>query len=302
MSAGHEWPAAIGGRSPVARFMALVRAQVVVRWRRLQPTARRGLSIVAVMIVLGLVVPLLSPYDPIYGSKNPALAPPSLQFLFGTDQLGRDVFVRSFAATRIDLALAAAGVAVPLVVGTLVGSLIGSTRSRLVQYIGEVTIEGINAFPTLIVIIALVAAFGAGETSILVALWITAWARYAKVARARARVVRDIDYIEVVRGLGYSWPRILVFHITPNVLPVAFAYAISHFVEVVLAIAAMSFLGAGVQAPTPEWGVMMSDGRIYMTVAWWMVVFPAILLTITAVGVSLLATDQTSDAFAEVAR
>jgi peptide/nickel transport system permease protein len=188
------------------------------------------------------------------------------------------------------------------VIGTLVGSVIGATRNRLVQYVGEVAIEGINAFPTLIVVIALVAAFGTGATSILAALFITAWARYAKVARARARVVRDLGYIDVARGLGFPWPRILVFHIAPNVYPVAVAYAISHFVEVVLAIAALSFLGAGVQPPTPEWGVMMSDGRIYLAQAWWMVLFPGILLSVTAIGVSLLASDQTSDAFTVAAK
>ena len=254
------------------------------------------------MLALGVVIPLVSPYDPVRGSDNPALSPPSIEHPFGTDHLGRDVFVRSFAATRIDMALAAIGVAVPLVAGTLLGSVIGSTRRRFVQYVGEVAIEGINAFPTLIVVIALLAAFGTGANSILAALWLTAWARYAKVARARARVVCDLGYVEVVRGLGFSWPRILVRHIAPNVYPVSVAYAISHFVEVILAIAALSFLGAGVQPPTPEWGVMMSDGRLYLAQAWWMVLFPGLLLSVTAIGVSLLASDQTSDAFTEVAR
>lgn len=271
-------------------------------WAVRSRTARQGITIVAIVLALGILIPWLSPQDPVRGSDNPALSPPSLEHPFGTDHLGRDVFVRTFAAVRIDLALAAVGVAVPMAVGTLIGSLIGSTKRRSVQTAGDVVIEGINAFPTLIVVIALLAALGTGAASILIALFLTAWARYAKVARARAQVVRDMAYVEVVRGLGFSPLRILVRHILPNVHGVAGAYAISHFVEVVLAIAALSFLGAGVQPPTPEWGVMMSDGRLYLAQAWWMVLFPGLLLSVTAIGVSMLASNATDSAFARVAK
>jgi peptide/nickel transport system permease protein len=271
-------------------------------WNGMPPRVRTGLVIVGCLVALSLVIPLLSPYDPQRGTGTDPLSPPSVPHLLGTDHLGRDVFVRTFVAARLDLLLAAVGVSLPLVVGTLVGSTIGSTRSRLVQYLGEVAIEGINAFPTLIVVIALIAAFGPGANSILVALFLTAWARYAKVARGRALTIRDIGYLHVARGLGYRWPRILAVHVAPNVFPTTISYAVSDFVIVILAIAGLSFLGAGVQPPTPEWGAMMSEGRLYLAQAWWLALAPGILLSITAVAVSLIASGRTEDAFTQSAR
>lgn len=254
-------------------------------------------------MVLSFLVPVLSPYDPQRGTGTDPLVAPSTRHLLGTDHLGRDVFVRAFVAARLDLLLATVGVSVPLIVGTLIGSMIGSTRNRLVQYMGEAAIEGINAFPTLVVVIALIAAFGPGASSILVALFLTAWARYAKVARGRALTIRDQGYLQVARGLGYGWPRILAVHVAPNVFPTTVSYAVSDFVIVILAVAALSFLGAGVQPPTPEWGAMMSEGRLYLAQAPWIALGPGVLLSITAVAVSLIATSsEAENAFRQAAR
>lgn len=273
------------------------------RWSRLPPRVRAGLLIICALVVLSFVVPLISPYDAQRGTGTDPLTAPSTQHLLGTDHLGRDVLLRTFVAARLDLLLAAVGVSLPLVMGTLIGSMIGSTRIRLVQYLGEVAIEGINAFPTLIVVIALIAAFGPGASSILVALFLTAWARYAKVARGRALTIRELGYLQVARGLGYSWPRILAVHVAPNVFPTTISYAVSDFVIVILAIAGLSFLGAGVQPPTPEWGAMMSEGRLYLAQASWIALGPGILLSITAIAVSLVAsTGASEDAFMQSTR
>ncbi|MYC45733.1 MAG: ABC transporter permease [Acidimicrobiia bacterium] len=256
-------------------------------WRAMSPGMRFGIGIMVLMIVLSIVVPALSPYDTRKGGPDANL-PPSGEYWFGTDHLGRDVFARTFEAARIDIILAAAAVSVPLLVGTIVGSIIGITRSRLVQNVGDLAIEVINSFPTLIIVIALVAAFGRGTRGILLGLFITAWARYAKVARARALIIRDMDYLEAGRCLGYSRARILSRHVAPNVFPLTLAYAVSDFVVVIGAIAGLSFLGAGVQPPTPEWGAMLNDARLHIFRAWWPVLFPGIMLSITALGVSLI--------------
>ncbi len=258
------------------------------RWRSLPFGLRVGAGLVGVIVLLSIVIPMLSPYDPLRG--GPGLnTPPSSRHWFGTDHLGRDVFVRTWMAARIDIALAAVAVAVPLVVGTAVGSIIGVTRSRIVQYMGDLAIEVINAFPTLIIVIALVAAFGRGVRGILLGLFLTAWARYAKVARGRALAIREMDYLEASRCLGYGRFRILGFHVAPNVMPITIAYAVSDFVVVFLAIAGLSFLGAGVQPPTPEWGGMLNDSRLFITNAWWPALFPGALLSVTALGVALIA-------------
>ena len=267
-------------------------ASVLHGWSELTTRARVAVAILAAMIALSVIVPLLSPYDPLRGTGTAPLAPPSPLHPFGTDHLGRDVFVRSFAAARADLLLASVAVAVSLLAGTLVGSFIGSTRNRFVRWAGDVSIEAINAFPAVIIVIALIAAVGTGPAGVLLALLLTAWARYATVARARARVVSDMPYTEIARGIGYSRLRILAVHIVPNVLPVTRAYAASHFVEVIVAIAALSFLGAGFQPPSPEWGAMMSDGRLDLTRAAWPVLFPGVLLSLTAIAVSALASER----------
>ena len=252
------------------------------------PSMRFGIAIMVLIIVLSIVIPAVSPHDTRRGGPDANL-PPSAEYWFGTDHLGRDVFARTFEAARIDIVLAAAAVSVPLLVGTIVGSIIGITRSRLVQNAGDLAIEVINSFPTLIIVIALVAAFGRGTRGILLGLFITAWARYAKVARARALIIRDMDYLEAGRCLGYSRARILGRHVAPNVFPLTLAYAVSDFVVVILAVAGLSFLGAGVQPPTPEWGAMLNDARLHIFRAWWPVLFPGLLLSITALGVSLIA-------------
>ncbi len=262
------------------------------RWRALPPSMQFGLALIGLIIFLSIIIPVASAHSATIGSPDANL-PPSSEHWFGTDHLGRDVFVRTFAAARIDIILAAAAVSVPLVVGTLVGSIIGVTRSRLVQSAGDLAIEVINSFPTLIIVIALVAVFGRGTRGILFGLFITAWARYAKVARARALAIRDMDYLEASRCLGYSKFRILGFHVTPNVMPLTIAYAVSDFVVVILAIAGLSFLGAGVQPPSPEWGAMLNEGRPYMLRAWWPLVFPGALVSITALGVALIASGMT---------
>jgi peptide/nickel transport system permease protein len=282
--------------------LAAPMAAVGARLKRVPPRVQVGLVMIGCLVVLSVLVPLLSPYDPQRGTGSDPLMAPSGQHLLGTDHLGRDVLVRAFVAAQMDLLLATVGVSLPLVVGTLVGSMIGSTRSRVVQYVGEVAIEGINAFPTLIVVIALIAAFGPGVNGILVALFMTAWARYAKVARGRALTIRDLGYLQVARGLGYGWPRILAIHVAPNVFPTTISYAVSDFVVVILAIAGLSFLGAGVQPPMPEWGAMMSEGRLYLARAWWIALGPGVLLSFTAVAVSLIASGSSEDAFTQSPR
>ena len=281
-SLGEAGARSIGASEP-RPWLGRVRAG----WRAMSPGMRFGIGIMVLMIVLSIVVPAFSPYDTRKGGPDANL-PPSAEYWFGTDHLGRDVFARTFEAARIDIILAAAAVSVPLLVGTIVGSIIGITRSRLVQNVGDLAIEVINSFPTLIIVIALVAAFGRGTRGILLGLFITAWARYAKVARARALIIRDMDYLEAGRCLGYSRARILSRHVAPNVFPLTLAYAVSDFVVVIGAIAGLSFLGAGVQPPTPEWGAMLNDARLHIFRAWWPVLFPGIMLSITALGVSLI--------------
>lgn len=247
-----------------------------------------GLAIVMMIVLLSIMVPLFSPYDPLVGVSEP-LSSPSPSNFFGTDQLGRDVFTRTFASGRLDLMLALIGVAGPLFIGTLLGAILGTTRSSLVVWFWLMLIDAINAFPFIVLVIAIVAIMGPGVSGLLIGLTAVNWARYAKIARARALILRRSDFVEVTRVLGYSRIRVLVRHILPNVFSETIAYGLSDFVIVVLAVSALSFLGAGVRPPTAEWGAMMADGRVYLQTHWWITVFPGLALSLAAIGVALLA-------------
>ncbi len=173
--------------------------------------------------------------------------------------------------------------------GTILGAVIGTTSSRVVQGVWTTLIDGINAFPLIILIIAIVAAIGPGVTGIVVAVLLTNWARYARIARARALVVSKADYVQALRMLGYSRPRVILRHVLPNTYTETLAYAFSDFVIIVTTVAGLSFLGLGVRPPDAEWRAMMSEGRLFLSQAPWVVVFPGLALSLTATGVALLA-------------
>jgi peptide/nickel transport system permease protein len=255
---------------------------------RLNPEAWWGLAMLAPIVALGVLVPLLGPYDPTTGAGMP-LTSPSLAHPFGTDDLGRDVFTRTFAAAQLDILLALVGVAIPLLIGTLIGGVIGTTRLRLVSAAWTIVIEGINAFPFIVLVIAIVSVVGPGVQGVLIGLALTNWARYARIARGRALTLRGADFIAATEVLGYSRTRVLLVHVLPNVYSETLAYGVSDFVIVIIVVAGLSFLGVGIRPPAPEWGAMMSDGRLFLTQAWWITTFPGLALSLTAVGVALVA-------------
>jgi peptide/nickel transport system permease protein len=256
-------------------------------FRSFPATGRAGIIVIAVIIALGVLVPLLSPYDTV-SSVAGSLESPSLEHPFGADQLGRDVFTRSFAAVQLDIAVALVGVLIPLLTGTIVGALASTTDIRIVRGTIETFIDGINAFPFLILALGVIAVIGTGVVSVIVAIALTSWARYAKLARTRASIIRDADFVSALRLLGYGRTRIIVRHILPNTFSETFAYGVSDFTLVILVVASLSFLGAGVRPPTAEWGAMMADGRLFLANAPWLLIGPGIVLTITAFGVSLI--------------
>lgn len=263
-----------------------VRRRVPERWWLRGIGAGSLLSLLLVAL-LGIVVPIVSPYSISEFAGQP-FEGPSLQHPFGSDQFGRDVFTRTFAAAPLDLGLAVLGVSVPFLVGTLVGVLIGTTRFALVDWVWMAVIEGINAFPSLVLMIAIIGAVGVGVPGIIVAIWVTSWARYARIARARASVIRETEFVQAAQLLGYSRARIIARHLIPNAYEETAAYALSDLVIVILGVAGLSFLGLGVRPPTPEWGYMLNEGRAFLDRAWWMSIFPGAILSITAVSVALL--------------
>ena len=258
--------------------------------KKVRPEGTLGIFIGAAMmgslLLAGLLIPWFGKYEANEISAD-QLLPPSRTHFFGTDILGRDVFARVFDAVFIDIGTAFVGVLIPLTVGTIIGTLLGISRNRRVNsFIGSL-IDGINAFPFLIFVIALVAFLGAGLGSIIFALSLVHWARYARIARTRAVVVNEQGYVEAARTLGYSRSRILFRHIIPNVSSETRAYALSDFIIVIIAVAALSFLGLGVNPPQAEWGAMIKDGANIITLAWWAAVFPGLAICWAGISVAV---------------
>lgn len=245
-------------------------------------------SIMFVTIVLmGILVPLFHRFGP-YDLVGDPLQSPNLTYLFGTDQLGRDIFSRTFHAVYLDLGVAFIGVSIPFIMGTLIGIILGtSTNKWITNLIGSI-IDGINAFPLLIIAVASIAFLGPGLSSVIIILSLVNWARYAKIARTKAVVVSKANYIEAAYTLGYPKRRIFRKHIGPNVSSETIAFALGDFVLVVLLVAGLSFLGLASTPPTAEWGAMINEGRSYLISSKWVSTFPGIALCWSAISVSLV--------------
>ena len=245
-------------------------------------------SIMFVTIVLmGILVPLFHRFGP-YDLVGDPLQSPNLTYLFGTDQLGRDIFSRTFHAVYLDLGVAFIGVSIPFIMGTLIGIILGTSTNKWISNLIGSIIDGINAFPLLIIAVASIAFLGPGLSSVIIILSLVNWARYAKIARTKAVVVSKANYIEAAYTLGYPKRRIFRKHIGPNVSSETIAFALGDFVLVVLLVAGLSFLGLASTPPTAEWGAMINEGRSYLISSKWVSTFPGIALCWSAISVSLV--------------
>jgi peptide/nickel transport system permease protein len=249
---------------------------------------RVGIALIVAVALACVLIPIVDTTDPDALVALP-LQPPSRAHPFGTDTLGRDVFVRVFTAGRVDIALAALGVLVPFFFGTVIGTVIGATRHGAVDAVAMRLTDAVIAFPFIILVLVIVLIIGpdtvvpplpAGGASILVAVWLVNWAIYARLARTRTRVLRGEDFVSAVRLLGFSHARIVARHLLPSVWPTTATYAVTDALLIVGLIAALPFLGAGIQPPTPEWGSIMYEGRGVLLQAPW--------ISLTTVGIVLI--------------
>ncbi|MCW5720105.1 MAG: ABC transporter permease [Devosia sp.] len=245
-----------------------------------RPTAMAGLVVIVAMIALSLLAPLISPYDPAQLAVRNRLLPPSWQHLFGTDDLGRDIFTRVLYSGRTSIAVGFAVVIFASIIGVFLGLIAGFFRkadapvSRL--------IDAMMAFPDILLAIALVAALGASATNVVIALGVVYAPRLARVVRASTLVIRELPYVEAARALGVPTPVTLVRHVLRNVTSPLLVQATFIFANAILAEAGLSFLGVGISPDIPTWGTMISVGRQYMEQAPWIMWFPggAIILAV----------------------
>ncbi|MDE2199014.1 MAG: ABC transporter permease [Rhodospirillales bacterium] len=260
--------------------------------RRPPPAILLLLAILAGFVVMALAAPLLAPYDPLHQSLLARLRPPGTalragHFLLGTDDLGRDLLSRLIFGARASLAVAASSVAVSLATGSLLGLLAGWRRGWSEIVIMRL-VDSMLSIPAILLAVLTVAVLGPGFVKLVLVLGLTRWPRYTRVAYAQTLQVAALPYIRAAEMAGCRPWRILLRHILPNIAGPLLVVATSEFGLMILFEAGLSFLGLGIQPPTPSWGSIMSAGRDYVARAWWLTVFPGAALFLLVLSVNLL--------------
>lgn len=262
------------------------------RVRKLPPWARQstfivGIVIVALFLVISLVPQLFTSYDPIAIDATARLKGPSAAHLFGTDNFGRDVFARVLYGAKLDLFMGVLGTLIPFVIGVTLGLIAGYYGGFIDSLLMRI-IDVLMALPFTILVIVIMTILGQGLQNVYIALWVVGWMAYARLVRGEVLVLKNSEFIQSAVISGYTDARVLLRHLLPNVISAAVVFAASDVVLCMLTGASMSYLGMGVQLPTPEWGAILNEGRGYISRAWWITFFPGLFMAITGVGFSLL--------------
>jgi len=282
----HDW--LMSDRPSSRRQAALGRAYA--GWRTF---ARNRLALLGLVIVLGLMLmallaPWLAPFDPSVGDlQTTRLLPPSTTNWLGTDDQGRDILSRVIHGSRITLFVVVLVAVLAAPIGLVVGTVAGYGGGLIDAALMRVT-DIFLAFPRLILALAFVAALGPGIENAVLAIAITSWPPYARIARAETLTIRQTDYIAAVRLIGASPWRIVLRHIMPLCLPSVIVRVTLDMAGIILTAAGLGFLGLGAQPPSPEWGAMIAGGRQYVLDSWWVAAGPGLAIFIVSLAFNLL--------------
>jgi len=259
-------------------------------WRRLlsSPVARAGLVIVCAFVLVAVVTPLVHHYDAETDSNlGLRLKPPSSEHVFGTDSLGRDILVRVVHAARVSLGLGITSVVVAAALGSLLGLVagyVGRTADLIIMFCMDILL----AFPGTLLAIAIVAMIGPGLRNSLLAISTVAIPIYARIARGAVLELRELEFVTAARAIGGSAPHVIRRHIFPNSLPPLIVQTTLAIAFAILETAALGFLGLGAQPPTPEWGLMLTNGRAFLLNAPWAMIFPGLAILLTTLAFNLV--------------
>ncbi len=254
---------------------------------RKSPLTITGSAIVLGLVLVAILAPLLAPHDPIQMNLDARLQAPSLQNLLGTDELGRDILSRIIYGTRIALKIMVIVLIIDLPVGVLLGIVAGFFGGWIDDVIMRIA-DVFMAFPRLILALAIGAALGPNLVNTMVAIAITLWPTYARLARSETLSIKERTFIEAETSIGTPKYKILFSQILPLCMSTTIIRATLDMGNVIRIAAGMSFLGLGAQAPTPEWGLMVSTGRSFMVTQWWVPTFPGLAILIAVFGFNLL--------------
>ncbi|OWU86680.1 peptide ABC transporter permease [Oceanicola sp. 22II-s10i] len=262
------------------------RSRVLIRklWRH--RSFRLGAGIVLVIVVLALLAPFITDGSPNKMSLRDRFTPPSAEHPFGTDNFGRDIFTRVLYGARISLWIGFASAMLAAAGGAIVG--MASAWFRRLDGIIMRIMDALLAFPAILLAIGINAALGPQVTSVIIALASAYVPRMARIVRAAALVIRELDYVDAARVSGAGATRIIFRHILPNCMAPLLVSVTFVFAYAILAEAALSFLGIGPPPPHPSWGNIIAEGRDYSVEAWWIMLFPGLAISLAALGTNLL--------------
>jgi peptide/nickel transport system permease protein len=271
----------------VARAPSQPAARIRVLRRHAGPGLIAGTAILLTLLACALVPDRVAPYPPDAFDYRALLQPPSAAHPFGTDNFGRDILSRTIWAARIDLQIAIFGTLFPAVFGTLVGALIGYAGG-LADTLFRRLVDLLITIPFLVLVIAIVAVLGPGLLNMYIAISAVAWVFYARLMRAEIIAQKRRDYADAGRVMGYRPARIIFRHLLPNAIIPSITFWMTDMALVILLGSSLGYLGLGAQPPTAEWGVLIADGKNFMTTAWWMSIFPGLAIVVAGLGFSLL--------------
>jgi peptide/nickel transport system permease protein len=268
----HEWP--------------------LVRRLARRRTALLGFLVVALVILVAILAPVISPFDPLEQDIGQRLKPPGWQDAqgrvhpLGTDHLGRDIAARIIFGSRVALVVGLAAVLISGMLGLLIGLVAGYFGGRvddLLMRLADIQL----AFPFILLAIAVIGVLGPSLRNIIIVIGVSSWVVYARIVRGEVLSIREREYVQAAIALGSRDGRILLHHVLPNTFTPWLVVATLDMARVIVIESALSFLGLGVQPPTPTWGGMLADGRVYLSTAWWLATFPGLAILVTVLGINL---------------
>jgi peptide/nickel transport system permease protein len=249
---------------------------------------RWGFALTLLLVIVALAAPWLAPYDPVAQNLPARLIPPTAAHWMGTDELGRDILSRIIFGTRVSMLVSICVVFGAGIIGLAIGAVAGYFGGWFDRFVNIILINAFLSFPGILLAIAFAAFLGPGLDKVILALVVTGWAGYARLARAQILQAKEMEYILAARSLGASHARILIRHLLPNILQPILVQATIAMAGAILAESTLSFLGVGVLAPMPSWGAMLNDARGHLFDAPHLVIFPALAVMTAVLAFNLL--------------
>jgi peptide/nickel transport system permease protein len=249
---------------------------------------RWGFALTLLLVIVALATPWLAPYDPVAQDLPARLVPPTAAHWMGTDELGRDILSRIIFGTRVSMLVSVCVVFGAGIIGLAIGAVAGYFGGWFDRFVNIILINAFLSFPGILLAIAFAAFLGPGLDKVILALVVTGWAGYARLARAQILQAKEMEYVLAARSLGASHVRILIRHLLPNILQPILVQATIAMAGAILAESTLSFLGVGILAPMPSWGAMLNDARGHLFDAPHLVIFPALAVMTAVLAFNLL--------------